>query len=689
MAGRENNLGNAIGNRPTASSLEAVGILKSGNGGRRMSAKLQATALQLEKKIMSDTVAQSLDVRPEMDEIVQMGIISSDAAKVAPGIQAKRRQLQFNMSGDALSQLLDGRPDVEDLSGTGNENVLKYHDISPALQSTANRLEFEMKKNAVGNLLEFRPSAAELEDIGVVAEPKVAPAIQSQARKLEQKMITDTVGHLLDTRPSRKDLVNQGILTEADVEGGVAPAIASAAKDLERQMNANKLNHLLESRPSLSDLKESGIVKNSGSAVSGNIFAVQEKLQKEMTSDYLGSLLEHRPSPDDLLQRNILKDDWVAGSLHARQLELQKNMTKDYLNHLLEERPEPRDLIEQNILKNDWVAGSIQRAGEELKSAMRRSELENMLSHRPSLDEWESEYSEKMRKIEETREEPRAGAFVGGKDLRPAWLRNGISEPPAGTRDMGSWQMSVYTEEQQARLGVTEDGERRKSPIGGSDLRPAWLRNGIGEPPAGTEDMGSWSAAVYTEEQQQRLGVDKDGNRKVRYKATPPAWITSGTEAPAGEKDMGSWTASVFTEEQQARLGVDEYGNKLLDEDDEAEFDEDPGQMHERFVTAEDSDMGLEEGDAYEYNYFDHGQSDSGKLRRHYGIALKAASRLYLDGTIDAMSRSALKELILASDKRVMAAIEVFEIDNDDEEVLDTLARIAIRGVQELGLEHL
>ena len=89
-----------------------------------MSAKLQATALQLEKKIMSDTVAQSLDVRPEMDEIVQMGLISSDAAKVAPGIQAKRRQLQMS---ETLSQLLDG-PDVEDLAGQ-EENVLKYHDI--------------------------------------------------------------------------------------------------------------------------------------------------------------------------------------------------------------------------------------------------------------------------------------------------------------------------------------------------------------------------------------------------------------------------------------------------------------------------------------------------------------------------------------------------------------------------------
>eukprot|EP00050_Salpingoeca_kvevrii_P003787 m.233542 g.233542 ORF g.233542 m.233542 type:complete len:54 (+) comp10881_c1_seq5:287-448(+) len=40
------------------------------------------------------------------------------------------------------------------------------------------------------------------------------------------------------------------------------------------------------------------------------------------------------------------------------------------------------------------------------------------------------------------------------------------------------------------------------------------------------------------------------------------AWIREGLEAPAGEKDMGSWKAAVYTEEQQKRLGVDEFGHK-------------------------------------------------------------------------------------------------------------------------------
>ena len=42
-----------------------------------------------------------------------------------------------------------------------------------------------------------------------------------------------------------------------------------------------------------------------------------------------------------------------------------------------------------------------------------------------------------------------------------------------------------------------------------------------------------------------------------------PAWTRGEIEAPAGEKNMGSWTAAVYTEEQQARLRVTEMGEKL------------------------------------------------------------------------------------------------------------------------------
>ena len=42
----------------------------------------------------------------------------------------------------------------------------------------------------------------------------------------------------------------------------------------------------------------------------------------------------------------------------------------------------------------------------------------------------------------------------------------------------------------------------------------------------------------------------------------PPAWVLGEIEAPKGEKNMGTWTASVYTSEQQKRLNIDETGKK-------------------------------------------------------------------------------------------------------------------------------
>jgi len=42
-----------------------------------------------------------------------------------------------------------------------------------------------------------------------------------------------------------------------------------------------------------------------------------------------------------------------------------------------------------------------------------------------------------------------------------------------------------------------------------------------------------------------------------------PAWTRGEMERPAGEKSMGTWTAAVYTEEQQERLNVDEMGEPL------------------------------------------------------------------------------------------------------------------------------
>ena len=131
--------------------------------------------------------------------------------------------------------------------------------------------------------------------------------------------------------------------------------------------------------------------------------------------------------------------------------------------------------------------------------------------------------------------------LIGGKDLRPKWLRGEI-EKPRGTKNMGTWTAWVYTKEQMERLGVDENGEnsnpeedefdhldgerrlfdgqrysslenyRRLTLLGRTDHRPIWLREDI-EMPHGSKNMGTWTAWVYTEEQMERLGVGENGEK--------------------------------------------------------------------------------------------------------------------------------------------------------------------------------
>ena len=93
---------------------------------------------------------------------------------------------------------------------------------------------------------------------------------------------------------------------------------------------------------------------------------------------------------------------------------------------------------------------------------------------------------------------------------------------------------------------------------------PLWTQGKM-EAPKGVEDKGYWEAWVYTEEQQIRLGIDKYGQPTQNIggiSGLPPRWIRENLEAPKGEKNMGTWKAAVYTEEQQLRLCVDELGNK-------------------------------------------------------------------------------------------------------------------------------
>merc|ERR1719436_1471714 len=77
------------------------------------------------------------------------------------------------------------------------------------------------------------------------------------------------------------------------------------------------------------------------------------------------------------------------------------------------------------------------------------------------------------------------------------------------------------------------------------------------EKPAGLKHVNSCTMAVYTPEQQTRLGVDEHGQKTTASNAAAtvaappvlmggrggvgPAWTRGEIEKPAGTKDMGTW----------------------------------------------------------------------------------------------------------------------------------------------------
>jgi len=108
------------------------------------------------------------------------------------------------------------------------------------------------------------------------------------------------------------------------------------------------------------------------------------------------------------------------------------------------------------------------------------------------------------------------------------------------------------------------DKTETKPLMGGSGgIGPAWTYDKSVERPAGEKNMGTWTKAVYTAEQQQRLGVDEEGNKATEPNEEEkpvvggsggigPAWTyDKSVERPAGEKNMGTWTKAVYTAEQE------------------------------------------------------------------------------------------------------------------------------------------
>ncbi len=88
----------------------------------------------------------------------------------------------------------------------------------------------------------------------------------------------------------------------------------------------------------------------------------------------------------------------------------------------------------------------------------------------------------------------------------PAWTSDTAIERPAGEKDMGGWAASVYTPEQQARLGVDEFGKPAAPASPAAPAAPSQCKmHPVYPPPANT------SLPWYT--------IDLDEDPKTRWNA--------------------------------------------------------------------------------------------------------------------------------------------------------------------------
>jgi len=162
-------------------------------------------------------------------------------------------------------------------------------------------------------------------------------------------------------------------------------------------------------------------------------------------------------------------------------------------------------------------------------------------------------------------------APIGAGGIGPAWTYDDSVEKPAETKEMGGWTAQVYSQEQQDRLGVDANGKPNadmngvKSMAGTSNggIGPEWTWNSKVEPPKGVKDMGTWKKAVYTEEQQSRLFVDEDGSPLKITDILLNRWGTGEDQtAPAmlGENGHGLGPASTWEDSKPQMLGENGHG---------------------------------------------------------------------------------------------------------------------------------
>lgn len=158
-------------------------------------------------------------------------------------------------------------------------------------------------------------------------------------------------------------------------------------------------------------------------------------------------------------------------------------------------------------------------------------------------DKLEDQYHAVIEAASMVEKELKADHIVPGDHTMPTGESTGTKSAASGSRTY------EQTANQYGYTGPLADSNKSTppapAPVGGGSIGPRWTYDSSVEAPIGTKDMGGWKASVYTTEQQNRLGVNEKGEpvAKVVYMKTSKI----DEKSVAGTDTTGAATAATET----------------------------------------------------------------------------------------------------------------------------------------------
>eukprot|EP01083_Nonionella_stella_P214756 773539_1 len=272
----------------------------------KISPAIQSIAIALQSKMRRQSISEKLQARPDMQELIDTGILKPYSINLAKSLQVDANQLEQALAQRVSKEYLkqigildpykknvdDTKIDIEKASGlllralVKNKNPINLiikqqtsafgfnNDIAPTLQQTAKNLDVQQKKDKLSAALENRPTPRGLMEKQVSQlgyDISVAPTLQQTIKNLGREMLKDLLEKALRERPDAKH-VGHGV----DIKN--APAIQGAMHKLQSAQRRDSVSKGIRDRKSV---KEVGV----DTQLARGLQSIAKTLQMEMKTD--------------------------------------------------------------------------------------------------------------------------------------------------------------------------------------------------------------------------------------------------------------------------------------------------------------------------------------------------------------------------------------------------------------------